>query len=88
MSIHNGFCGAMEISRASVIAEPLPCSKHFVFGSPRQGAKIRKCAEPLVIIRDHGGDLRLLEHELGHENCVPIPGAAPRQIAATSAIPT
>jgi hypothetical protein len=88
MSIHNRFCGGVEISRASVIAEALPHSKNFVFGSACNGGEIGKPAEPLVIIRDDCGDLRLLEHELGHENCVRISGPAPRKIAPVPKIPT
>jgi hypothetical protein len=36
MSIHNRFCGGVEISRASVIAEALPRAKHLIFRSARQ----------------------------------------------------
>jgi hypothetical protein len=36
MSIHNRFCCGMEISRASVIAEALPRTKHLIFLSARQ----------------------------------------------------
>ena len=88
MSIHNRFCGGVEISRASVIAEALPHSKHFAFGSARQRGEVGKPAEPVVIIRDDGDDLRLLEHELGHENCVRIVRPAPRKIAPVCKIPT
>ena len=87
MSIHNGFCGGVEISRASVIAEALPRAKHLVFRSARQGGEIRKPAKPLVIIRNHSRDLRLLQHELGNEDCVRIAGPAPGQIAPVATIP-
>ena len=40
-----------------------------------------------MIIRDHGGDLRLLEHELGNEDCVRIAGPAPGEIAPMPTIP-
>ncbi len=40
-----------------------------------------------MIIRDHSGDLRLLEHELGNEDGVRVAGAAPGQIAAVAAKP-
>jgi hypothetical protein len=88
MSIHNRFCCGVEISRASVIAEALPHAKHLIFRGARQGAKIGKSAEPLVIIRDHGGDLSLLEHELGNEDCVRVPNPAPGEIAPMPTIPT
>ena len=41
-----------------------------------------------MIIRDDGGDLRLLEHELGNEDCVRIAGPAPGEIAPMPTIPT
>ena len=40
-----------------------------------------------MIIRDHGGDLRLLEHELGNEDRVRIAGPAPGEIAPMTTIP-
>ena len=40
-----------------------------------------------MIIRDDGGDLRLLEHELGNEDCVRIAGPAPGEIAPMPTIP-
>jgi len=87
ISIHDSFRCDMEISRASVITEALPRAKHLIFRSARQRTKIGKSAEPLVIIRDDGCDLRLLEHELGDEDCVRIAGLAPGEIAPVAAIP-
>lgn len=40
-----------------------------------------------MIIRYDCGDLRLLQHELGNEDCVRIEGSAPGEIAAAAAIP-
>ena len=40
-----------------------------------------------MVIRDDGGDLRLLEHELGNEDCVRFPGSAPGKIAPISTMP-
>ena len=87
MSIHDRFCCGMEISRTSVIAKALPRAKHLIFRSACQRGEIGKRAEPLVIIRDDGGDLRLLEHELGYEDCVRIAGLAPGEIAPVTTIP-
>ena len=87
MSIHDRFCCGVEISRASVIAEALPCPKHLIFRSARKGWEIRKCVQPLVVIRYDGSDLRLLEHELGDEDCVRIARAAPREMTSMAAIP-
>jgi hypothetical protein len=88
MPIHNRFCCGMEISRASVVAKALPRPKDLVFGSLRKRGEIGKPVEPLVIIRDHGDDLRLLEHELGNQDCVRIADSAPGEIAPMPTIPT
>jgi hypothetical protein len=40
-----------------------------------------------MIIRDHSGHLRLLEHELGDDDCVRIARLAPGEIAAVTAKP-
>ena len=68
----------MKIPGAVVIAETLPAVEHFVLRSARHGSEVRKSAKPFIIIRDHRGDLSLLEHELGDEDRVSIAGSAPR----------
>jgi len=80
--------GSVEISRTSIVTEALPREKHVVFRCARQGGEIRKPPEPLVIIRDYGGDLGLLEHNLGDEDCVRIACATPGEIPAVAMIPT
>src|SRR5262249_18698198 len=87
-SINKRFCCGMKIPGTSVITEALPRAKHLVFRSARQRSEIRKPAQPLVIIRDDGGDLRLLEHELGHKDRVRIASPAPGKIATMSVIPS
>jgi hypothetical protein len=88
MSIRNRFCRGVEISRASVIAEALPSAQHLVFGSPCKRGENGKRTEPVAIIRNDGGDLCLLKHELGNEDCVRITGPAPREIPSMPTIPT
>jgi len=87
MSINKRFCCGMEIPRASVITEALPRAKHLIFRSARQRAEIGKPPQPPVIIRDNAGNLRLLEHELGHKDCVRIASSAPGKIAAAPTKP-
>jgi len=88
MPFHNGFCRGVEISGTSVITEALPRAKHLVFRGPCQRGEIGKRAEPLVIVRDDSGDLSLLQHELGDENCVRIAGPAPGEIPSMLSMPT
>jgi hypothetical protein len=87
VSIHNGFGCRVEISRASVIAEALPRAEHLIYRSARQRVEIGKPAQPLVIVRYDCGDLGLLEHELGDENCVRIADPAPRKITSMPSVP-
>src|SRR5262249_13691602 len=76
-SINERFCSGMEIPRASVITEALPRAKHLIFGSARHRTEIGKPPQPPVIVRDNAGDLGLLEHELGHKDCVRVASAPP-----------
>jgi len=75
--LHN-LGGGMKIPGAVVIAETLPAVENIVLRSARDGSEVRKSAKPFIIIRDHGGDLGLLEHELGDKDRVRIAGFAPR----------
>jgi len=40
-----------------------------------------------MVIRNHGGNLSLLEHDLRHEDGVGIAGPAPGQVTSVFAIP-
>jgi hypothetical protein len=81
------FRNRMQIASSRVIAESLPRVEDVTFRSPGQGGEIGEAAEPLIIIRDNGGNLSLLEHELRDEDGVGIAGLAPREVAAMAAIP-
>lgn len=83
----HGARGGVEISGAGVVAEALPGVKDLRFISSREAGEIRKPPEPLSIIREHGGDLRLLEHDLGDEDGVGIGGPAPGQVASVFSKP-
>jgi hypothetical protein len=78
VSILHNLGGGMKIPGAVVIAEALPGVENIVLRSAREGSEVRKSAKPFIIIRDHRGDLSLLEHELGDEDRVRIAGFAPR----------
>ena len=88
MSIHDNSSGGVQIARPRVIAEALPRVEDVIFRSPSQRGKIGKAAEPLIIIRHNGGNLGLLEHELGDEDGVGIASLAPGEGAPVAAIPT
>ena len=87
MAMLDGFRNRMQVAGSRVIAEALPRVEDVTFRSLGQGGEIWEAAEPLIIIRDNGGNLSLLEHELGDEDGVGIASLAPREGAAMAAIP-
>ena len=87
MAMLDGFRNRMQVASSRVIAEALPRVEDVTFRSPRQGGEIWEAAEPLIIIRDNGGNLSLLEHELGDEDGVGIASLAPGESTAMAAIP-
>ena len=88
MSIHDNSSGGVQIARPRVITEALPRVEDVIFRSPSQRGEMGETAEPLIIIWDNGGNLGLLEHELGDEDGVGIASLAPGEGAPVTAIPT
>jgi len=87
MSILHEPGGGGEVAGTRVIAKSLPGVKDVVLRSARERGEVWEAPQPLIIIRAHGSDCCLLEHELGDEDRVGIAGAAPGEIAAVMAIP-
>ncbi len=79
--------GCVQIARPRVIAEALPRVEDVIFRSPSKRREIGEAAEPLIIIRDNGGNLGLLEHKLGDEDSVGIASLTPRELAAVLMVP-
>lgn len=88
MAALDDFRNRMQIASSRVIAKSLPRVEDVTLRSPGQGGEIWEAAEPFIIIRDNGGNLSLLEHELRNEDGVRIASLAPGQGAAMAAIPT
>src|SRR2546423_626470 len=87
MFLHNSDRRRAQISRARIVAEPLPRAENVTFRGRGKSNCVGKTAEPFIIIRDDGGDLSLLKHDLGDEDRVRIGGAAPGKIAAFFSVP-
>jgi hypothetical protein len=83
----HGYRNRVQIARPRVITQALPCVQDVAFGSPSQRAEIGEAPEPVIIIRDNRGNLRLLEHDLGDEDGVGVASLAPRKNAALLVIP-
>ena len=88
MAMLDGFRNRMQVAGSRVIAEALPRVEDVTFRSLGQGGEIWEAAEPLIIIRDNGGNLSLLEHELGYKDGVRIASLAPGEETAVCMIPT
>ena len=77
----------MEVSRATVVAEPGPLAEDIAERRPREGAKRREPIEEPPVGRKHPCDLRLLQHYLADEDAVGIARVPPRKVAAGAAVP-
>ena len=77
----------LQALRPDVVAERVPRPGDLRGRRLGQHRERRILAEPLVILRQHAIDLRLLQHDLGDEDVVRVVGVAPRQVAAVLAIP-
>src|SRR5439155_15402505 len=82
-----GTGGAVEITRAPVVAEAGPLAEHVAERRAAERAKGGEPAQESGVRPKHADDLGLLEHDLGHEDRVRIAGAAPRQVAGRAAVP-
>ena len=73
--------------RPDVVAKWTPRSRDVRLVRNRQCVKRGKFLEPLGVLGQHTVDLRLLQHDLGHQNVIRVVSAAPRQIASVTAVP-
>jgi len=83
----NGLGRGVQIARASVVTKPLPGVQNIALRSASQRVKIRKAPEPSIVIGQNAGNLSLLKHEFGNENCIRVPRVTPGQIAAMAVVP-
>jgi hypothetical protein len=88
MAMVDGFRNRMQVAGSRIIPEALPRVEDVTFRRPGEGGEIRETAKPLIIIRDNGGNLSLLEHELGDEDGVGVAGLAPGKETAVCMVPT
>jgi len=77
----------MKVACPGVIAESLPGVKNIVFCRARQYREGRESSKPVLIIRQHSYDLRLLQHDFRNEDGVGIAGPPPGKVAAMAVIP-
>ncbi len=81
----------VQIPAARIIAKPGPQPQHRIQGCRAQRLDGGIRSEEFRVIRDHGGDLGLLQHDLGEPDMVRIGGlprgGAPGQMAAMGGIP-
>ncbi len=78
---------AMQISRAAVISEAGPEFQNFFEPCAAQRGNRRKFFEETMVIRKHGGDARLLQHNFRHPDAIGIAAGAPGKVAAVRGEP-
>ena len=77
----------MQIAHPRVVSEPFPGAQDFLWRGGGQRAHIGKSGQPAAIIIEHGGYLRLLQHELADEDGVRVTRTPPGEIAAGAGEP-
>ena len=77
----------LQVARPRVVAEAFPKFDHRVVVGSGERFDVRELLHPPLPIRDHRLDLRLLQHDLRHPDCVRIARPPPRQIAGVPGEP-
>ena len=77
----------VQSSRTRVVAEPRPLREHLLDRRRGQRLDVGKRGDESFVIRQHGLDPRLLQHDLGDQHAIRIAALAPRQRAPIRAIP-
>src|SRR5260221_5291632 len=80
-------CDRVEPLRADVVTERPPGLGDVGLRRIRQRAQARIFVQPLPVLREDAVDLRLLQHDFGHEDVVRVAGVPPRQIAPVRPVP-
>src|SRR6202790_1169685 len=78
---------ALQIATAAVITETRPKTQHFLLRRLRQRSHVRKSFEEPLVLRKHGGNTRLLQHDLRQPDAIGIFVASPRQVPLKLAKP-
>src|SRR4051812_44569116 len=78
----------MQVACTAVVAESAPQRKDVVERRLREPEDVGKSLEKALVVAEHGGDLRLLQHDLGEPDAIRIPARLPWQrVAAVGALP-
>ena len=79
---------AMEVARAAVVAEAAPRREHVARLGRRQRAHVAEARDEALVVRAHGRDLGLLQHDLREPDAVRVARPLPRQgVAAVLLLP-
>jgi len=73
-------CGAVQIARAGVVAQPAPHGEYVILGGGGEAGKVGKALEEALVIRHDCGDLRLLQHDFRQPDPVRVARALPGKI--------
>ncbi len=78
--VAHGLGAGMQVACSRVVAEARPDLEYVVERRGRERRHRREPRHPALPVGDHGGDARLLQHDLADPDRVGIARAAPRQV--------
>ncbi len=87
MPLHDELRRTVQIARTRVVAQPAPVRQHVVLARRCERGNIRETCYEALVIRDDGGDLGLLQHDLGQPHTVGIRTLPRQAVAAILALP-
>src|SRR5258707_9941607 len=70
----------LQVARPAVVAKPGPQAQHFLLRRGGKGVNVRKALEKPLVVRNHRGDSRLLQHNFREPHAIRIARAPPRQV--------
>ena len=87
MARHDFLRGTMQVAGACVVAKAFPRLGDATRMGARDIGKGGELTEEFTVLGDHSRDLRLLEHQLRHEDAIRIARFSPGQVTSVLPIP-
>ncbi|MDP2761288.1 MAG: hypothetical protein Q8O64_12985 [Sideroxyarcus sp.] len=82
MPRNNDLRGPVQIAPSGVVTETAPVREHLLLAGYGQRGNVWKGVDEALVVRNDGGDLRLLQHDLGQPDAISVL-PLPRQVVSS-----